>query len=129
MPSATRAAGLAIESGTTRSVYGLRRRLVASAPSGASLAFLSARPRILLRVARDEPSWLPVMCAGCPQRWYGIDRAHCAHCHRTFGDVALFDDHRVDHECRNPAAPSMIKHVKSGVWEPRQVGVKPRRGS
>jgi hypothetical protein len=26
-------------------------------------------------VPRDEPSWSPVTCGGCGQRWYGIDRA------------------------------------------------------
>jgi len=68
-----------------------------------------------------------VPCAGCGQRWYGIDRAHCANCHRTFSDVESFDLHRVDHECRNPVALRMIKHAKSGVWEPRAAAVKPRR--
>jgi hypothetical protein len=72
-------------------------------------------------VAKDEPTWLPVTCTGCIHRWYGIERAHCRSCHRTFADVDLFDRHRVDHECRNPAALSMIKHAQSGVWEPRPV--------
>ena len=39
------------------------------------------RRRTLRCVPRDEPSWLPVACAGCGQRWYGIDRAHCGTCH------------------------------------------------
>jgi hypothetical protein len=72
---------------------------------------------------------LPVACTGCGQRWYGIDRAHCATCHRTFTTVDFFDRHRVDQECRNPASLGMIKHAKSGVWEPRAAAVKPRRAS
>jgi hypothetical protein len=59
--------------------------------------------RTLLVVAKDEPTWLPVTCAGCGQRWYGIERAHCACCHRTFATLDLFDQHRVDHLCHNPA--------------------------
>src|SRR5689334_3563001 len=52
-------------------------------------------------VPRDEPSWLPAACAGCGQRWYGIDRAHCGTCHRTFTEVDFFDRHRVDEGCRS----------------------------
>jgi hypothetical protein len=32
-----------------------------------------------------------VICGGCRHRWYGIDRAHCATCHRTFAEAGLFD--------------------------------------
>jgi len=78
-------------------------------------------------VAKDEPTWLPVTCTGCTHRWYGIERAHCTSCHRTFADVDLFDRHRVDHECRNPASLSMIKHARSGVWEPRPVLARRRQ--
>jgi hypothetical protein len=80
-------------------------------------------------VPRDEPSWLPVACAGCGQRWYGIDRAHCGTCHRTFTEVDFFDRHRVDDGCRSPASLGMIKNAKSGVWEPRASAVKRRRAS
>ena len=63
---------------------------------------------------RDEPSWLPVACAGCGQRWYGIDRAHCSTCHRTFTEVDLFDRHRVENGCRSPASVGMIKDPHVG---------------
>jgi hypothetical protein len=78
-------------------------------------------------VPKDEPSWLSISCAGCGNRWYGIDRAHCTACHRTFADIDLFDRHRVDHDCRNPAGLGMIKHQKTGVWEPRGSAVRRRR--
>src|SRR5690349_25047401 len=64
----------------------------------------SVAARTLAAVAKDEPTWLPVTCAGCVSRWYGIERAHCVSCHRTFAAVDLFDQHRVDHLCRNPAS-------------------------
>ena len=51
---------------------------------------------------------MPVACAGCGQRWYGIDRAHCSTCHRTFTEVDFFDRHRVDEGCRSPASLGMI---------------------
>jgi len=70
-------------------------------------------------VPKDEPSWLSISCAGCGDRWYGIDRAHCTSCHRTFADADLFDCHRVEDDCVNPVRLGMVKHQKSGVWEPR----------
>jgi hypothetical protein len=88
---------------------------------------LSSRRRSLRGAPRDEPSWLPVACAGCGQRWYGIDRAHCGTCHRTFTDVEFFDRHRVDDGCRSPASLDMIKNAKSGVWERRAPAAKRRR--
>jgi hypothetical protein len=87
----------------------------------------SVGTRSLPVVAKDEPTWLPVTCAGCEHRWYGIERAHCASCHRTFADLDLFDQHRVDHLCRNPASLRMTRHAKSGVWEPRSPAVRNRR--
>ena len=73
---------------------------------------------------KDEPSWLSISCAGCGARWYGIDRAHCPACHRTFADADLFDRHRVDDECVNPVRLGMVKHQKTGVWEPRTTVTK-----
>jgi len=105
----------------------MRPRTLVTRPTYSGLC--ATGRRTLLDVARDEPSWLPVACAGCEQRWYGIDRAHCANCHRTFTDADLFDRHRVDHECRNPVSLNMIKHAKSGVWEPRPTTIKPRCAS
>jgi hypothetical protein len=77
---------------------------------------------------KDEPSWLPISCAGCGQRWYGIDRAHCTSCHRTFDTVDLFDQHRPDGQCANPVTLGLVKHPKSGVWEPRVRVVRRRAG-
>jgi hypothetical protein len=88
----------------------------------------TARPTLRL-VAKDEPSWLPVGCAGCGQRWYGVDRAHCAVCHRTFAAAELFDRHRVDDACVNPVGLGLVKHAKSGVWEPRVQVVRGRHAS
>lgn len=75
---------------------------------------------------KDEPSRLPITCARCRHRWYGIDRAHCTTCHRTFADAELFHRHRVEYHCQNPATLGMVKHRNSGVWEPR-VPDAPRR--
>jgi hypothetical protein len=66
---------------------------------------------------KDEPSWLRASCAGCGSSWYGLDRAHCGWCHRSFDTVDLFDAHRVDDLCINPAAVGLVKHQKSGIWE------------
>ena len=87
----------------------------------------SVAARTLAAVAKDEPTWLPVTCAGCVSRWYGIERAHCVSCHRTFAAVDLFDQHRVDHLCRNPASLGMARQAKSGVWEPRSRVARRRR--
>jgi hypothetical protein len=40
------------------------------------------------------------MCSGCDARWGGVERAHCASCHRTFAGVWLFDKHRAVTGCR-----------------------------
>jgi hypothetical protein len=89
-------------------------------PSGASAHLVGPTSyRAGCATRRDEPCRLPVACAGCGHRWYGIDRAHRAACHRTFADADFFDRHRGESECRNPASLGMIKHVKSGLWEPR----------
>jgi hypothetical protein len=72
---------------------------------------------------------LSIRCAGCANRWYGIERAHCTACHRTFADADLFDRHRVEHDCVNPVRLGMVKHQKTGVWEPRVTvarGSRPR---
>jgi hypothetical protein len=78
-------------------------------------------------VAKDEPSWLPVTCAGCTRRWYGIERAHCTACHRTFTTVEFFDQHRVGHVCHNPASLGLTKHEKTEIWEPRTATAVRRR--
>jgi hypothetical protein len=101
----------------------VRRRSRHAAPLLDAISSVSART--LPVVARDEPTWLPVTCAGCGHRWYGIERAHCASCHRTFAALDLFDQHRVDHLCRARHG----QHAKSGVWEPRSLAARTRRAS
>jgi ribosomal protein L37E len=97
--------------------------------TGARRASQDLASRTLLGVPKDEPSWLPINCASCGQRWYGIDRAHCAACHRTFAATELFDRHRVEDKCANPVALGMVKHHKSGIWEPRVQVVRRHRAS
>ena len=77
--------------------------------------------RTLRRVAKDEPSWLPVSCSGCSSTWYGLDRAHCCGCHRTFDSTELFDVHRDEDGCVSPAQVGLIKHPKSGIWQVREL--------
>jgi hypothetical protein len=68
---------------------------------------------------KTSPTWLPASCATCGHRWYGIDRAHCAGCHRTFADPHLSDHHRLEHRCANAVALGMVKHPGTGIREPR----------
>ena len=108
----------------------ISNRHATSANSGPLRPGASPGPvaRLTLRpVAKDEPSWLPLSCSGCGQRWYGIDRAHCASCHRTFGGTELFDQHRSDDACVNPVGLGMVKHQKSAIWELRPPAAPRRR--
>lgn len=41
--------------------------------------------------------------------------AHCAACHRTFGGVRGFDDHRRDGQCIDPSTLGMVEG-DAGVW-------------
>lgn len=41
--------------------------------------------------------------------------ARCAACHRTFGGVRGFDDHRRDGQCLNPADLGMTRG-DAGIW-------------
>ncbi len=67
-------------------------------------------------VAKDEPTWLKASCFRCAQAWYGIDRAHCSACCRTFDLVEDFDGHRANGSCSNPVALGLYRHEKSGIW-------------
>ena len=59
-------------------------------------------------------------CA-CGQRWFGLNRAHCAGCHCTFDDVDLYDAHRLTLECKRPTAMGLAQN-QHGVWmRPRDV--------
>jgi len=54
-----------------------------------------------------------INCGGCDSSWTGLSRCHCSACHRTFGNVNLFDWHRFRDTCRDPS--NKLK-LKSGVW-------------
>lgn len=41
-------------------------------------------------------------------------QAHCGVCHRTFGGVKGFDEHRRDGQCLDPAARGMTQ--VNGIW-------------
>lgn len=41
-------------------------------------------------------------------------RAHCGVCHRTFGGVKGFDEHRVGGQCLDPKTRGMTE--VAGVW-------------
>lgn len=42
-------------------------------------------------------------------------QAHCTVCHKTFGGIRLFDRHRKDGVCLDPAGLGMVLTEK-GVW-------------
>lgn len=61
----------------------------------------------------------------CGARWAGLCMAHCGGCHRTFGGVTLFDQHRsVEGEhgaCLDPAQlrgkdGQQLAYYRDGVW-------------
>jgi hypothetical protein len=39
----------------------------------------------------------------CGARWTGFRTTHCGGCHATFGGLTVFDRHRRDGRCLNPA--------------------------
>lgn len=41
-------------------------------------------------------------------------QAHCGACHRTFGSVTAFDEHRRGGTCLDPADAGMVD--RDGVW-------------
>lgn len=69
-------------------------------------------------------------------------QAHCSVCHRTFGGVTGFDDHRKNGECLDPVTRGYVQSERDGVWrtemaqetvakfrarvETRQTGRRPR---
>lgn len=52
-------------------------------------------------------------------------QAHCTSCHRTFGGVKGFDEHRKDGQCLDPATRRMTE--VDGIWR-RDVGKPPPEG-
>jgi hypothetical protein len=64
---------------------------------------------------------------GCGARWTGTSKCHCSaeNCHRLFSSVAMFDRHRVNGRCVDPATLIITSRDKSqrptmrlvdGVW-------------
>lgn len=54
--------------------------------------------------------------------------AHCPTCHRTFGSVGGFDQHRKQGECLDPADLGMAE--RDGVWRtPMSDAARERMGS
>ncbi|SNR47896.1 hypothetical protein SAMN06265360_1077 [Haloechinothrix alba] len=55
----------------------------------------------------------------CGTTWTGLARAHCGACHRTFNTAGLFDAHRRDGACRDPASVwhggGYLRQV-DGIW-------------
>lgn len=48
-------------------------------------------------------------CARCPNRWDGLNTAHCGSCHETFTTVRVFDMHRRDGACRSPGSLGLVR--------------------
>jgi hypothetical protein len=55
----------------------------------------------------------PIVCRDCRASWYGGAMAHCATCHKTFGGVTGFDEHRKNGHC---VIPEGMQEVRPGVW-------------
>jgi hypothetical protein len=62
-------------------------------------------------MAEDRP--LPFGCAGCRNRWKGVNTCHCGSCHRTFPYLGSFDRH----ECVVAARKRRSKRPFAGVIE------------
>lgn len=54
-------------------------------------------------------------CGGCETTWTGIKVAHCSACHEGFNTPRLFDDHRHNSKCVDPAKIGMVLGV-FGRW-------------
>lgn len=86
-----------------------------------------------LRVSEilDASPRLPHSCGGCVARWSGYNTTHCGTCHRTFGGVTYFDDHRRAGECRNPETMGLVlKNRTYPYWgspDERREGTYPPR--
>lgn len=80
------------------------------------------RPSVLQRLisrrvpamSRDQPHVMGITC-GCGATWAGLDRMHCASCHRTFEGIELFDAHRADERCVHPRQLGLVA-TKNGIW-------------
>ncbi len=55
------------------------------------------------------------ICRDCDSRWTGLNEAHCASCHRTFGGITGFDKHKVlTGGCLDLATLGMTEVVRVG---------------
>ncbi len=66
----------------------------------------------------DVPENMLRSCGGCDARWYGPLRCHCSVCHVTVDDESLWNQHRVDGECRWPGSLGLTRD-RGGVWVSR----------
>lgn len=55
-------------------------------------------------------------CGGCDNRWRGIRTCHCAACHRSFGSIHLFDQHRRGGQCADPAKWGDDSRLVDAIW-------------
>lgn len=61
----------------------------------------------------------PHECAGCDNRWGGLNTAHCAACHRTFTSPTAFDKHRAGkftddtRHCEDPASVGLVDAARA----------------
>ena len=54
-------------------------------------------------------------CGGCDARWTDKRLAHCGACHRSFGGVGLFEQHRRAFACLDPATIEGLR-LADGIW-------------
>lgn len=69
---------------------------------------------------------MSITCGGCDNTWTGVSRCHCGGCHELFSGLALFDRHRVNGKCLDPAtvktkpkdgSPAVrAMYLTDGVW-------------
>lgn len=66
-------------------------------------------------MATEPARQLPNTCGRCAARWAGTNTAHCgAQCHETFTSPRSFDKHRLNGECRPPAAVGLVALERAG---------------
>lgn len=59
----------------------------------------------------------PIGCAKCPNRWGGLNTAHCSACHQTFTGITAFDKHRDGNhanDTRHCVHPTTVGLVDAG---------------
>jgi hypothetical protein len=53
-------------------------------------------------------------CGECDNTWTGSNMCHCSVCHRTFSTIGLFDRHRPNSKCLDPARLRVVKGEREG---------------